>query len=198
MHTLRLAAATKVALTVKTSTCSQATMKTCPGFSLGRYHMMHVRQLLAVATIAGTLGLAAVSSGAAVASAAPHLPPVVSDQGHGGQAPQRSGPAPAVPPPPGPAQPPPAPQDGPGDHGGQPPSNPGGGWHGRFNGAPWGDGPAPWGWGAPPPPAWDGPLPRPDGPQPPPINYWGYWCQPVWDAGFNQWGFWFFGVWVPL
>ena len=36
------------------------------------------------------------------------------------------------------------------------------------------------------------------GPPPPPINYFGFNEQPVWDPGYNQWGFWFFGIWIPL
>jgi len=40
------------------------------------------------------------------------------------------------------------------------------------------------------PPAW--------GPPPPPINYWGYDEQPIWEPQYNQWGFWFFGIWIPL
>ena len=30
---------------------------------------------------------------------------------------------------------------------------------------------------------------HPWGPPPPPINYFGYTQQPVWDPGYNQWGF---------
>jgi hypothetical protein len=41
-------------------------------------------------------------------------------------------------------------------------------------------------------------LPEAWGPQPPPINYWGFNEQPVWDQGYNQWGFYFFGIWIPL
>jgi hypothetical protein len=41
-------------------------------------------------------------------------------------------------------------------------------------------------------------LPEAWGPPPPPINYWGYNEQPVWDQGYNQWGFYFFGIWIPL
>ncbi len=33
---------------------------------------------------------------------------------------------------------------------------------------------------------------------PPPINYFGFNEQPVWDPGYNQWGFYFFGIWIPL
>jgi hypothetical protein len=71
-------------------------------------------------------------------------------------------------------------------------------WRGRFHGAPWGKDLPPWGWGAPPPPQWDGPIPEPFGPPLPPINYWGFQEQPVWDPGFNQWDFYFFGIWIPL
>ncbi|HME48900.1 hypothetical protein [Mycobacterium sp.] len=95
---------------------------------------------------------------------------------------------PWVPGPPGPWH------DGPGWHGYAPVDD----WHGRWHNAPWGDGAPPWGWGAPPPVAWNGPLPAPWGPPPPPINYWGYNVQPVWDPGYNQWGFYLGGVWIPL
>ena len=47
-------------------------------------------------------------------------------------------------------------------------------------------------------PIWDGPLPEAWGPPPPPINYFGFNEQPVWDPGYNQWGFYFFGIWIPL
>jgi hypothetical protein len=107
----------------------------------------------------------------------------------------------------GPGSPPPGDFHNPGgpdfhtpdNHDWRPPWNPGDNdWRGRFHGAPWGGDLPPWGWGAPPPPAWDGPLPDPWGPPPPPINYWGFQEQPVWDQGYNQWGFWFFGIWIPL
>ena len=88
---------------------------------------------------------------------------------------------------------------GPDNHDWRPPWNPGDNdWRGRFHGAPWGNDLPPWGWGAPPPPPWDGPLPDPFGPPPPPINYWGFQEQPIWDQGYNQWGFYFFGIWIPL
>ena len=83
--------------------------------------------------------------------------------------------------------------------GGRPSSPQDNDWRGRFRDAPWGDGLPPWGWGATAGcqvrmdrclPAW--------GPPPPPVNYWGYDEQPVWDPGYNQWGFYFFGIWIPL
>ena len=87
----------------------------------------------------------------------------------------------------------------PDNHDWRPPWNPGDNdWRGRFQGAPWGGDLPPWGWGAPPPPPWDGPLPQAWGPPPPPINYWGFQEQPIWDQGQNGWGFWFFGIWIPL
>src|SRR4029078_13653452 len=87
---------------------------------------------------------------------------------------------------------------GPDNHDWRPPWNPGDNdWRGRFHGAPWGNDLPPWGWAAPPPPPWDGPLPEAWGPPPPPVNYWGFQEQPVWDPGYNQWGFYFFGIWIP-
>ena len=85
------------------------------------------------------------------------------------------------------------PGDFPGDRGGQWRNDD---WHGRWHGAPWGDGTPPWGWGAPPSVDWW--QPPPFGVNPAPFNYWGYNVQPQWDQGQNQWGFWLFGIWIPL
>ncbi len=71
-------------------------------------------------------------------------------------------------------------------------------FHGRWQGAPWGEGSPPWGWGPPPPSGWRGSLPPPGGPPPPPFDYWGFHVTPVWDPGYRQWGFSLFGVWIPL
>jgi hypothetical protein len=137
---------------------------------------MKLNRLVAGATIAGSLGAAALGMGTGLANAAPTPLPAASN--HDVSAPID--------------------YHGPGRPGGPAP------WHGDshrgdFNGAPWGNGPAPWGWGAPPRPAWGGPLPPPGAPWAGgPINYWGYQETPVWNLGFNQWGFDFFGVWIPL
>jgi hypothetical protein len=167
---------------------------------------MKLQQLVAGAAIGCALGVASIALPSGAANAAPPCNPTPGVQcgpgGPGGPPPQRG---PEGPPqgdfrgPGGPGGPPPGDFRGPDNHDWRPPWNPGDNdWRGRFHGAPWGKDLPPWGWGAPPPPPWDGPLPDPFGPPPPPINYWGFQEQPVWDPGYNQWGFYFFGIWIPL
>lgn len=181
--------------------------------------MMNLNRLLAGAAMGCALGAAPIGLAAGTANAEPPACAPGTQCGPGGDrvgpgrgapgGPGSGGPGGFVPGGPGPGGPG---NPGPGYPGGtsdfgqggpgndwRPPWNPqDNDWRGRFHGAPWGEGLPPWGWGAPPRPAWDGVLPQPWGPAPPPINYFGYTQQPVWDPGFNQWGFWFFGVWIPL
>ena len=184
---------------------------------------MEFKRLVAGAAVGCALGAAGIGLTSGVANAAPPCNPTPGVQcgpgGPGGPAPERGpggppqedfrGPGgPGGPPQGGPGGPPPGDFRGPGgpaesrgpdNHDWRPPWNPGDNdWRGRFHEAPWGGGLPPWGYGAPPPPPWDGPLPEAWGPPPPPINYWGFNEQPIWDPGYNQWGFWFFGIWIPL
>ncbi len=157
------------------------------------------------------LGAAAIGLATGTANAEPPVCPPGVQCGPGGGPGGPGGPGPGSPGPGGPGGfvpggPGPGGPGGPGEFGNggpgndwRPPWNPqDNDWRGRFHGAPWGDDLPPWGWGAPPRPAWNGALPPSWGPPPPPINYFGYMQQPVWDPGHNQWGFWFFGVWIPL
>ena len=158
---------------------------------------MNITRVARVSTLAVGIGLAGLTSGAAIAGAepGPPCPQFGNCQGPGG-------------PPGGP----------PGDHGGTPggPSGdhggPPGGDHGPGGGPQWGgpgdhdrgpdNGGPPWGppGGPPPPPppdlGWRGIDQGRFDHQP--FNYNGSWVTPVYNPDFNNWGFWFFGVWIPL
>lgn len=139
---------------------------------------MRLSKIMSAALIVGALGLGAIGSGGAVASADPGGPgpwrpghghdddwcqPWCNGNGNGNGAGFRQ-------------------WDG--DKGPWWASNRHEWWDDR-NGAP------PWGWGPPPPFQWTGGPPHP-------FNYWGYDVNPVWNDDFHQWGISLLGLWIPI
>lgn len=134
---------------------------------------MNIKRVTCVSAVTIGIGLAALTSGAAVAAAEPGPPCGFGNcQGPGGPDRGRDR---------GPDRPDRGPGgphwDGPGDRG---PGEPGG---------------PPW--GAPPPDlGWRGIDQGRFDHQP--FNYNGSWVTPIFNPDFNNWGFWFLGIWIPL